>query len=87
MTEMRDVLRSLNASVIRAEGEIAETFDLAMKMLRMRRMAFESGSGLAVSETNRSLISYYANSIAHLLGPFEAGVRARDALPADTFAF
>jgi hypothetical protein len=27
-------------------------------------------------------VSYYANSVAHLLGDFEAGVRARDALPA-----
>jgi len=27
-------------------------------------------------------VSYYANSIAHLLGEFEASVRARDALPA-----
>jgi hypothetical protein len=26
-------------------------------------------------------VSYYANSIAHLLGPYEAAVRARDALP------
>ena len=30
----------------------------------------------------RPLVSYYANSIAHLLGAFEAGVKARDALPA-----
>jgi hypothetical protein len=28
-------------------------------------------------------VSYYANSIAHLLGPFEAGIRSRDALPAE----
>jgi hypothetical protein len=26
-------------------------------------------------------VSYYANGIAHLLGDFESGVRARDALP------
>ena len=85
MLEMRDVLRALNASVIRAEGDISHTLGLAMKMLRMRKMAFESGSGIAVSEANRPLISYYANSIAHLLGSFEAGVRERDALPADRF--
>ena len=30
----------------------------------------------------RPLISYYANSVAHLLGPFVAAVQARDALPA-----
>jgi hypothetical protein len=27
-------------------------------------------------------VSYYANSIAHLLGPFESAVRERDTLPA-----
>jgi hypothetical protein len=27
-------------------------------------------------------VSYYANSIGHLLGPFTAAVKARDALPA-----
>jgi len=37
--------------------------------------------GYVVMERGRPLISYYANSIAHLLGDFEAGVRARDALP------
>ena len=37
----------------------------------------------AVLPRGRALISYYANSVAHLLGPFEAGVRARDALPVD----
>jgi hypothetical protein len=31
-------------------------------------------------------VSYYANSIAHLLGPFERAVRARDALPAQAAA-
>jgi len=85
MTEMRDVLKELNASVIRAEGEISETLDLALRMLRMRRMVFQSGGGLVIPERNRTLISYYANSIAHLLGPFEQGVRERDSLPTDVF--
>jgi glycerol-3-phosphate O-acyltransferase len=81
MTEMRDVLLELNARVIRAEGDIEEIFDRAWKMLRMRRMLVQSGNGYAVLPDNRQLISYYANSIAHLLGPFEEGVRLRDALP------
>ena len=81
MSEMRDVLLELNARVIRAEGEIDETFDRAWRMLRMRRMLVRSGEGFAVLPDNRQLISYYANSIAHLLGPFEEGVRRRDALP------
>lgn len=82
MSDMRDVLGELNARTIRSEGPIEETFDRAWKMLRMRRMLVESGDGYAVLPANRGLISYYANSIAHLLGPFEEGVRKRDTLPA-----
>ena len=82
MADMRDVLAELNARVIRSEGPIEETFDRAWKMLRMRRMLVESGNGYAVLPRNRGLVSYYANSIAHLLGPFEEGIRKRDTLPA-----
>lgn len=81
MSEMRDVLLELNARVIRAEGGVDEIFDRAWKMLRMRKILVRSGNGYAVLPKNRGLISYYANSIAHLLGPFEQGVRERDALP------
>jgi len=81
MADMRDVLLELNARVIRSEGDIEETFERAWKMLRMRRMLVRSGDGFAVLPANRPLISYYANSIAHLLGPFEEGVRKRDTLP------
>jgi glycerol-3-phosphate O-acyltransferase len=83
MAEMRDVLLALNARVLRADRDIAETFDRAWRMLRMRRILVRSGAGFAVLPSNRELVSYYANSIAHLLGPFEAGVRERDALPID----
>src|SRR5687767_14813979 len=82
MADMRDVLAELNARVIRSEGPIEETFDRAWKMLSMRRMLVESGDGYAVLPRNRGLVSYYANSIAHLLGPFEEGIRKRDTLPA-----
>jgi hypothetical protein len=51
-------------------------------MLRMRRILVASGGGYAVLPHGRPLVSYYANGVAHLLGPFEAGVRARDMLPA-----
>jgi len=81
MSEMRDVLLELNARVIRAEGGTDEIFERAWKMLRMRKMLVRSGGGYAVLPDNRGLISYYANSIAHLLGPFEEGVRERDSLP------
>jgi glycerol-3-phosphate O-acyltransferase len=82
MSEMRDVLTDLNARVIRQDGAIEETFDRAWRMLRMRRILVRSGDGYAILPGNRPLVSYYANSIAHLLGPFAEGIRERDALPA-----
>ena len=81
MSDMRDVLSELNARTIRSEGAIEEIFERAWKMLDMREMLVASGDGYAVLPRNRGLISYYANSIAHLLGPFEEGVRKRDTLP------
>ena len=82
MSEMRDVLKDLNARVIRHDGPIEETFDRAWRMLRMRRILVRSGDGYAILPGNRALVSYYANSISHLLGPFAEGIRERDALPA-----
>lgn len=79
---MRDALVSLNATVLRADRDIEETFDRAWKMLRMRRILAASGGGYAVLPRSRPLVSYYANSIAHLLGPFGSAVRERDTLPA-----
>ena len=83
MSDMRDVLVQLNARVLRADRSIEETFDRAYRMLAMRRILVRDGAGYVVLAHGRQLVSYYANSIAHLLGEFEAGVRARDALPAD----
>ena len=82
MAELRDVLVELNGRVVRADRDIEETFDRAFKMLAMRRILVPEGNGYAVLPRNKPLVSYYANSIAHLLGPFEAAVRARDSLPA-----
>jgi len=83
MEEMRDALVELNARVIRADRDIEETFDRAWKMLSMRRILAAHGDGFAVLPRNRPLVAYYANSIAHLLGPFEAAIRRRDSLPSD----
>jgi glycerol-3-phosphate O-acyltransferase len=82
MADMRDVLVELNARVLRADRSIEETFERADRMLRMRRVLIREGNGYVVLAQGRPLVSYYANSIAHLLGGFEAGVKARDALPA-----
>jgi len=82
MGEMRDVLRELNARVIHHEGSVDEIFDRAWRMLKMRRILVRVGAGYSVLPGNRPLVSYYANSISHLLGPFAEGVRERDQLPA-----
>ena len=82
MAEMRDVLHELNARMVHRDGAIDDIFDRAWRMLRMRRMLAKVGAGYAILPANRPLVSYYANSIAHLLGPFAEGVRARDSLPA-----
>jgi glycerol-3-phosphate O-acyltransferase len=81
MEDMRDALVELNSRVVRADRDIEETFDRAWRMLRMRRILAQSGEGFAVLPRSRPLVSYYANSIMHLLGPFEAAVRRRDSLP------
>ena len=80
--EMRGVLRELNAGVVRQDRTAEELFDRAYRMLRMRRVISRTGAGYLVLPRGRPLISYYANSVAHLLGGFAASVRARDALPA-----
>ena len=82
MSAMRDVLLELNGRVVRADRDIEETFDRAYRMLKMRRIVVQSGDGFVVLPHGRPLISYYANSIVHLLGPFADGIRERDALPA-----
>jgi glycerol-3-phosphate O-acyltransferase len=81
MSEMRDTLLELNGRVVRHD-RIEDTLDRAWRMLKMRRVLAEHGAGYAVLPSNRELVSYYANSIAHLLGPFERAVRERDQLPA-----
>jgi glycerol-3-phosphate O-acyltransferase len=86
MEDMRDVLVELNGRVLRADRDIEETFERAFRMLDMRRILTETSDGFVVMPHGRPLISYYANSIAHLLGPFESGIRERDHLAATSFA-
>jgi glycerol-3-phosphate O-acyltransferase len=81
MTAMRDVLVGLNGQVLRADRDMTETFERAYRMLRLRRVIARTGAGYLILPRGRPLITYYANSIVHLLGPFAEGVRRRDALP------
>ena len=82
IAEMRDALGALNARVLSTDRGADEILARAWRMLKMRRVVAEEGSGFLVLPRGRPLISYYANSVAHLLGPFVDAVQARDALPA-----
>lgn len=82
MRDMRDVLHELNARVVYREGPVEEIFDRAWRMLSMRRILVRSGNGYSVLPGNRPLVSYYANSVSHLLGAFATAVSARDRPPA-----
>lgn len=81
ITDMREALDELNARVLSGDNGSEEILHRAWRMLRMRRVLAEEGTGFLVLPRGRPLLSYYANSIAHLLGPFVESVQARDALP------
>lgn len=95
VADLRDVLAELNSrgvddALVPAEGDrlagAEVAFDRAYRLLRMRRVLARQGEGYVVLPHGRELVSYYANSVAHLLGAYESAVRARDALPIDTVA-
>jgi glycerol-3-phosphate O-acyltransferase len=67
MQDLRDHLLEVNAKVVRADRDIAETWGRARRMFRMRRIVLLAGSSVAVMPRQRPLLEYYANSIAHLL--------------------
>ena len=81
MREVRDSLVHHQRQVLHANENIADTLDRAFALLHLRRVVTREGAGYVILPRGRELISYYANSIAHLLGEFESAVRARDALP------
>jgi glycerol-3-phosphate O-acyltransferase len=83
IAELRMVLNEVNARDVRSELSDEVVLDRALRMLRMRRVLIPDGDGYAILPKHRPLVSYYANSIAHLLGPYSDAVRERDALPMD----
>ncbi len=83
MAELRDALVENGARVLRADRRVEESWERAYRMLRMRRVVARAGDGYLILPKGRELVSYYANSIAHLCGEFESAVKARDQLPVD----
>jgi len=67
MDQLRDRLQHVNAKVVRGGAGIADIWDRAWRMLRLRRLVAAEGDTLVVMPRGRPLLEYYANSIAHLL--------------------
>jgi glycerol-3-phosphate O-acyltransferase len=81
LNEVRESLLHHGRRVLHAQEDVEEALDRAFALLQLRHVIVREGGGYVVLPRGRELVSYYANSISHLLGEFEAAVRARDALP------
>ncbi len=87
MDQLRDRLQDVNGKVVRGGARIAEVWDRAWRMLRMRRLVVVDGETLVVLPKGRPLLEYYANSIAHLVPiraprlPFHKAHEIDDNLP------
>jgi glycerol-3-phosphate O-acyltransferase len=67
MDQLRDRLKDVNGKVVRGGTGIADIWDRAWRMLRMRRLVMADGETLIILPRGRPLLEYYANSIAHLI--------------------
>jgi len=67
MDQLRDRLKEVNGKVVRGGARIADIWDRAWRMLRMRRLVLVEGESLVILPRGRPLLEYYANSIAHLV--------------------
>jgi glycerol-3-phosphate O-acyltransferase len=67
LADYRDHLREANATMVRADRSVEETWERAMLMFRMRRTVTVEGSTVVVFARQRPLLEYYANAIRHLL--------------------
>lgn len=67
MDQLRDRLTDVNGKIVRGGARVAEVWDRAWRMLRMRRLVIVDGESLVILPRGRPLLEFYANSIAHLL--------------------
>ena len=79
--ELRQALSEAGRQVAGLNDPLDAVIDRAVELLWMRRAVVRGPDGLVVLPKGRELVSYYANSVSHLLGEFESAVRARDSLP------
>ena len=67
MDALRDRLDDVNGRVVRGGHRVADVWDRAWRMLRLRRLVVAEGDSLVILPRGRPLLEYYAHSIAHLL--------------------
>ncbi|MBM4194142.1 MAG: hypothetical protein FJ202_07165 [Gemmatimonadetes bacterium] len=79
--QLRDSLADEGRVVVGADEPTDRVVERAVELLWSRRALSRTYEGIVVLKTGRELVSYYANSIVHLLGDFAESVRDRDALP------
>lgn len=82
--QLRESLAEDGRVLVAPNEPTDQMLDRALELLWIRRGVARSPEGIVVLASGRELVSYYANSIAHLLGEFEAAVKARDVLPVYT---
>jgi hypothetical protein len=79
--EMRTGLGDDGRVVANPDEQLGTLIDRAIELLWSRHAVVRTPDGIVVLSGGRELVSYYANTIAHLLGDFAAAVRARDSIP------
>jgi glycerol-3-phosphate O-acyltransferase len=79
--EMLHSLRDDGRVIANDDEPLDKRVERAIELLRSRLGIARTAEGLVVLPRGKELVSYYANSIAHLLGEHAAAVKARDSLP------
>lgn len=81
VAHLRETLVDDGRDVVAPDEAVEAVVDRAVEMLWVRAALHRDRAGIVVLPKGREFVSYYANSIAHVLGEWAAKVRARDALP------
>ena len=81
---LRESLADDGREIVAPDEPSDAMVDRAIALLWSRRAVARDRGGIIILPKGRELVSYYANSVSHLLGEFETAVRARDILPVYT---
>ncbi|MFQ5704913.1 MAG: 1-acyl-sn-glycerol-3-phosphate acyltransferase [Gemmatimonadales bacterium] len=84
LDEYRDHLLRSSAKLIQEDRGVEIIFDRAWRTLRMRRLVVREGERIVILPSQRPLLEYYANSIAHLLPDDDVEVAMDPSVARDT---